>query len=150
MPPSKASFVILLSAVVVYAVAFWHGTKHNKIKWEQAEVSAGYWSERTNLHNLKEALEALDRDNNPKAFDSVAWGYCRSVVALSNYRKAMDPSFWDLATVDDDIGEHKAFIAGRPSIQEFAKTMKDGPDVAPFFRKSTYTNLFSEIKIQGK
>jgi hypothetical protein len=59
----------------------------------------------------------------------------------------MDPEYWDIAREDDRIKGYKDFIAKNPSITHFAKNLDNGPEVAPMFRKSTYTDLFDQIKI---
>ena len=131
----------------LYALAFWHGSHHYNEDWEQAKVSVGYWSERTNLFHSQEALKVLRPTDNREAFDLVARSYCRSVVAMTKYRKGMDPEYWDIDREDDRIDGYKDFIAKNPSVTHFAKNLDNGPEVAPMFRKSTYTDLFDQIRI---
>jgi hypothetical protein len=51
-----------------------------------------------------------------------------------------------MSLVDRKINQHKEFISKNPSIKDFAATMPDGSEIPPLFRKSTYTELFEQVK----
>ena len=139
-------FAICAGLVCLYLGGYVHGSNRANKKSSQEIVSTGYWSESTNLYHAQEALKVLRPKDNREAYDLVSRSFCRSLVATIKDRNLMNQEEWDMSLVDRKINQHKEFISKNPSIKDFAATMPDGSEIPPLFRKSTYTELFEQVK----
>lgn len=137
---------IFAGLACLYLGAYIHGSNLADKKSSQEIVSTGYWSESTNLYHAQEVLKVLRPQDNREAYDLVSRSFCRSLVATIKYRNSMNKEEWDVSLVDRKINQHKEFISQNPSIKDFAAKMPDGSEIPPLFRKSTYTELFEQIK----